>query len=291
MPTVNESLRVNSRTLAQAGIQSARLDAEVLLSYCLGVERSWLHAHGDEELENARVRKFESLVKRRLEREPVAYIVGKKEFYGREFIVTPDVLVPRPETEDLVELVLELKLDSDKVRKLVSSNESEESTKILDIGCGSGCIGITLKFERPELDVTLVDISPSALKVAEKNAKNLKANVNIIQSNLLSSFKIPNPKSKIFYDLIAANLPYVDKYWRTSPETNHEPAEALYAENGGLELIYKLIKQSPSALKSNGYLLLEADPAQHADIISYASRYGFQHQIISGYALALKLVD
>jgi release factor glutamine methyltransferase len=267
MPKLHDALLVSIASLAKQRIPSSRLDAELLLAHVLGTSRSWLHAHGEEKLGREEVRKFESLIQRRLKREPVAYITGTKEFYCREFIVNPDVLIPRPETEDLVELALQ---------------KGKVTIKVIDIGCGSGCIGITLKLERPEWTVSLSDVSKKALVVAKQNANNLMATVELVQSNLLTSV----PKGST-YDLIIANLPYVDTAWETSPETAHEPALALYADQNGLALIFQLIKQSSVALRRFGYLLLEADPEQHHAIIEYASKYDFVHKEIRGYALSL----
>jgi release factor glutamine methyltransferase len=154
--------------------------------------------------------------------------------------------------------------------------------RLLDVGCGSGCIGITLKLEMPSSDITLCDISPAALKIAQENAENLEADVMLTRSDLLESVRGR-------YDIIVANLPYVDKAWERSPETDHEPSLALFAENGGLELIYKLIDQAPEHLTNDGYLFLEADPEQHADIQRYAKPRGFISQDIRGYALSLRL--
>lgn len=256
-------------------IPTARLDAELLLAHVLGVERTWLVANGEEDLEVRQAKEFERLVARRLEREPIAYLVGHKEFYGREFTVTPDVLIPRPETEDLVELALECLQNT--------------TLRCIDVGTGSGCVGITLKLERPAIDVTLSDISLTALDVSRQNAEKLGATVEFVQSDLLAAFtKIQHPKSKIFFDLIVANLPYVDESWEVSPETAFEPHQALFAENGGLRLINHLIGQAGVILKPGGFLLLEADPEQHASIINFAHNLGFSHVKTQDYALALK---
>lgn len=284
--TISEKLRETEQLFSKAGISSPRLDAEVLLAYTLGVTRSYLHAHATEPLHlqqgfsllqgKSLLQKFEKLVERRLRREPIAYIVGKKEFYGREFIVTPDVLIPRPETEELVELVLR-------------TQNLELRTRVLDVGCGSGCIGITLKLERPELGVTLCDISPAALSVAKRNAEKLNASVEFDKSDLLSRFlppKIQNLKSKISFDIIIANLPYVDTTWETSPETSYEPREALYADSNGYALIFGLIDQSASILRPGGLLALEADPEQHERIIERALTKNFTLSDTRGYAMS-----
>ncbi len=283
--TYKNLLDKTTQYLRDADIHSARLDAEILLAHVLDVERTWLVAHSDERLESEQVKAFERLVKRRLAREPVAYLVGHKEFYGHDFIVTPDVLIPRPETEDLVDLTLESlhALQKNGLKK------NGVSLRIIDVGTGSGCVGITLKLEQPELSVTLSDISPAALDITRQNAEKHNAKVEFVHSDLLSSYaKIQNPKSKIYFDLIAANLPYVDYAWRRSPETDHEPTLALFAADGGLGLINKLIEQSTKALTPNGYFLLEADPEQHASIITYAKKLGFSHAKTQDYALSLR---
>ncbi|HEX8390666.1 MAG TPA: peptide chain release factor N(5)-glutamine methyltransferase [Candidatus Saccharimonadales bacterium] len=250
-----------------AKIETARLDAEVLLGYMLGVDRAWLAAHGDESLFGTAL-KFkgsprrgsllehgEQLVLKRLRRTPVAYLTGQKEFYGRDFIVTPDVLIPRPETEMLVELAKQHRL----------------SGQLLDVGTGSGCLGLTLALET-DAQVTLSDVSDAALEVARTNAKRLGVKkLNLVQSDLLGVFAIQSILKR--FDVIVANLPYVDKTWDRSPETAHEPAQALFSGDGGLELIKQLIDQSPDALKPGGYLLLEADPMQHEDIATYARQF------------------
>lgn len=270
--------------LAKGGVTSARLDAEILLCFVLNVKRSWLHAHNKDVITPKQVRQFRTLVRRRLNREPVAYIIGTKEFYGREFSVTPDVLIPRPETEELVGLAL-VELEGRKMKEGGEANQVAESYRVLDVGCGSGCIGITLKLEQPELDVTLCDISEKALKTARENTKRLGADVTFVESDLLSSF-ILHPSS---FSVIIANLPYVDRSWETSPETVFEPETALYANREGLELIDKLIRQAPKLLARGGYLLLEADPEQHARITETAHQHGFQRREVKGYALSFEL--
>lgn len=270
---ISEKLQEIKQLFSEAGIRSPRLDAEVLLAHTLGVTRPYLHAHAGDALPVKTLRQIDTFIQRRLQREPVAYIVGKKDFYGREFIVTPDVLIPRPETESLVELA------SSRVETEGGVKQARHR-ELLDVGCGSGCIGITLKLERPELDVTLCDISEKALSVAKKNAENLDAEVHCIKSDLLSDLR---PQ---IFDLIIANLPYVNKAWETLPEIDHEPQLALYAEDDGLELIKKLIAQSTDVLNEHGLLLLEADPEQHERIIAYAKTFGFTHVKTEGYALA-----
>ncbi len=271
--SVTELLKKTEQLFSEAKIPSPRLDAEILLAYLLEVKREWLVAHNDEQLSTDIKNVFELLVKRRLNREPIAYIVGRKEFYGREFIVTPDVLIPRPETETLID---------------VAKKHIQPNNHALDVGTGSGCVGVTLKLEYPNITMTLGDISKTALSIARKNAHVLGAKpIRFVVSDLLSHWLgHEHPKQ---FNMIIANLPYVDTTWETSPETAHEPTMALYAESGGLALIYKLIEQSTELLAPNGILLLEADPEQHSSITAYAVEHGFILQDKQDYALALQL--
>lgn len=249
--TVNNWLRDAADTLADAMIPSARLDAELILAHTLNKPRTWLHAHGDEEIDEREFDLLESRVAQRLERIPIAYIIGTKEFYGRNFTVNPDVLIPRPESEDLITLLLGW------------LSENTTAKRLVDVGCGSGCLGITAKLENPQLDVTLCDIDEHALTIAEENAAALHADVNTLRSNLLIDYPFRA-------DVILANLPYVGRSWDVSLETAHEPDLALYADDDGLEFIYELIEQSSNKLTSRGALILESDLRQHQSIETYA---------------------
>lgn len=241
-------MNVSSWLKRAATSQISHLDAELILAHALNKERVFLHAHPDYELTESEQEKAEDYLKRRQNHEPVAYILGFKEFYGREFVVTPDTLIPRPETEAIIDLVKELSL---------------EKPKILDVGTGSGCIAITLKLELPESDVTAVDISEKALIVAEKNADNLHANLEFKKSDLLK-----NVDEK--FDIIVANLPYVDKNWDwLSPELDFEPETALYSEDFGLKDIKNLILESNTKLAEQGKLILESDISQHEAIENF----------------------
>ncbi len=260
-----------TKRLKDIGIESNRLDAELILAETLRKSRTYLHAHLDEEIDPRRVDIAEARLELRLERVPLAYILGRKEFYGRDFLVNPNVLIPRPESEDLIESFLGL-----------SASDISTDKTLIDIGAGSGCLGITAKLERPNISVILSDINPQALIVAQKNAEELGASVRTQQQNLLTGQIEP-------LDYIIANLPYVDKDWETSPEIKHEPESALFAENSGLSLILKLLPQTARYLNRPGYLLLEADPSQHKEIITSAKEHGLEHQSTNGYCLAFVL--
>lgn len=263
---VRQWLRDTADQLAEVGIASALLDAEIILAHTLHKSRTWIHAHDDDEIPLRLLEIANSRADLRLHRTPIAYIIGHKEFYSRTFTVTPSVLIPRPESESII--------------TLLKKHLPPHAKRLIDIGTGSGCLGITAKLELPELHVTLSDISRYALTVAEKNAANLQASVDTRQSDLFMD--VPG-----IFDVIIANLPYVDKTWERSPETNTEPELALFAKHGGLDLINKLIEQLPSYLTKPGLVLLEADPCQHPDIIAAANKIGLEHVETDGYAIAL----
>lgn len=255
-PAISTWLQDATRQLAAAGIDSAKLDAEIILAHTLQHPRTYLHAHGDELLTPRQAEIADARLHLRVERTPVAYIIGHKEFYGHMFKVTPSTLIPRPESEDMIDLLIE----ADRQLHLPL-----RTRRLVDVGTGSGCLGISAKLALPDLDVTLVDVSRYALKVAEENAKTLEADVLCLQSNLLTDYPFTA-------HYILANLPYVDPEWERSPETNYEPELALFAEQEGLSLIFRLIEQTPERLVRGGHLLIEADPRQHPAIIRAAKR-------------------
>jgi release factor glutamine methyltransferase len=257
---INDWLADATRQLVFAEISSARLDSELILAHTLRTNRSYLHAHPEEPLTERAIEIANARLSLRLERVPVAYIIGHKEFYGRKFSVSTATLIPRPESEVLIELLEE-------VVPRNSSLLNENPLRLIDVGTGSGALGITAKLLHPELNVTLSDNSRHALKVAEKNASDLHADVTILQSDLLADFPFTA-------NIIIANLPYVDPKWERSPETDHEPAEALFANNGGKALIFELLVQTKDKLINGGSLILEADPEQHPAIIAEAKKYG-----------------
>ena len=269
---ISEWLKIATKSLKTANIPSARLDAELILANTLRKNRTYLHAHLDKEIDPRRFDIANARLDLRLDRVPIAYILGYKEFYGRRFTVSPSVLIPRPESEDLISLFLEL-------------TASEIAEKVLiDVGTGSGCLGITAKLERNNLSVILSDISKPALNIAEKNANALNVDVHIQQQSLLNGQLKP-------VDYIFANLPYVDKNWDVSPELQYEPEIALFAEDEGLKLILQLISQAPRCLTPEGLLFIEADPQQHNRIIDEATKKGFIKERILNYILVLRFVD
>ena len=272
--TVKDWLDDATRQLVFAEIPSARLDAELLLAHTVRQPRTWLHSHDDTPLDSRQIEIANARLDLRLDRVPVAYIVGHKEFYGRRFKVTTATLIPRPESEALIELLGEA---LPKNERLIA----ERPLRLVDVGTGSGNLGITAKLEHPELEVALVDISRHALNVAEENAKVCHADVEIIRSDLLDAYPF-------IADIIVANLPYVDPEWKRSKETEHEPSSALFAPNHGLALIFELLVQTKEKLSLGGKLILEADPEQHPAIIKEAAQYGLIHSETKDYGLLLE---
>ena len=269
--TISFWLKNAAKSLKDAGISSARLDAELILANTLRKNRTYLHAHLDEEIDPRRVDIANARLDLRLDRVPMAYILGYKEFYGRKFTVSPAVLVPRPESEDMISLFLD-----------ATAGEIERKV-LIDVGTGSGCLGITAALERTNISVILSDISKGAFRIAEKNADEHHARVKIQQQSLLNGQLEP-------VDYIFANLPYVDKDWEVSPELQYEPKIALFTEDGGLKLILELIQQAPRCLTPNGQLFIEADPTQHERIIHAAAKQNFKLVTIQRYIIVLRFI-
>jgi len=220
--------------------REARIEVRALAVHAWRVDTAWLIAHDNDPLTDTMIRAFQPLLLRRLEGEPVAYILGEKEFYGRMFKVTPDVLIPRPETELLVEAAL---------KRLATNHPS----RILDIGTGSGCIALTLALERPEWSMTAVDLSAQALSIARQNAHSLNAKVRLLQSDLFDSLGGDR------FDLIISNPPYIpatDPHLRQG-DIRFEPKAALTAGPEGLDTLRPLIQSAPDHLLSGGWLMLE----------------------------------
>lgn len=274
--TVGAFLNESVHRLKIASVPSYRLDAEVLISETLGVDKSWLLAHEDEELTSEQTSALERIVNRRSNHEPVAYILGSKEFYGRDFYVNKDVLVPRPESETMIELLLNQIGDW--------RLEIEDGLQIVDIGTGSGNLIITAKLEMPKVEsrkskVSYIglDISKTALEIAKRNAKNLKANVDFKHFDLLKD-NLSLILSSKFSICILANLPYVPTSYPINEPAKQEPKIALFSGDDGLYYYRQLFKQMLT-LTANGLLLTvftEALPFQHAELVSIAKSSGFK---------------
>jgi len=220
----------------------ARLEAQVLLSHALHQPRAWLIAHDRDILGAAQVDVFTTLLERRLAGEPIAYITGEREFYGLSFKVTPAVLIPRPETELLVELAL-------------AQLPEGQALRVLDLGTGSGAIAIAIAKHRPQATVNAVDISPAALEVARENARQLNLpNVHFIPSTWFSALP---PQEK--FDVIVSNPPYIAERdpHLAQGDLRFEPVAALASGKDGLDDIRAIVAGAPSHLAPGGWLLFE----------------------------------
>lgn len=242
---LGEALRAARGRLVQAlGLDSsvAALEAQILLAHVLDRPRAHLLAHPDAALNAAQLAQFEALLKQRAAGVPIAYLTGRREFYGLEFLVTPDVLIPRPETELLVELAL-------------AHIPQNAPLRILDLGAGSGAIGITLAKLRPQLQVTAVDASPQALSVARQNAiRHGTSNIRFIESNWFSGLD-----NSVRFELIVANPPYVaenDPHLQQG-DVRFEPRMALASGADGLDAIRHIARASQEFLALSGRLLFE----------------------------------
>jgi release factor glutamine methyltransferase len=256
--TLREALTVAAARLASDEHlrPTATRDAELLLLHTLQIPRVTLIAHPDRELSASQRTAYENSIARRLHHEPIQYITGQQEFYGLNLHVTPAVLIPRPETEHMVEAVL----------KLLPANKP---LKIADIGTGSGAIAIAFAAHLPQAEITALDISTDALAVAATNARehNLAGRIRFLQSDLLSALD----REAETFDAIVSNPPYVAEADRATlhPQVrDHEPATALFAGETGLDIYRRLIPQAHNALKPNGLLALEIGHDQQDAIAS-----------------------
>jgi release factor glutamine methyltransferase len=237
--TIRDALRQTIERFEQHGVSSPRLNAEVLFSHVLSVEKTFLYTHDDRELDDTEIQRLEDAEYERISGVPIQYIVGRQEFFGRYFSVNPSVLIPRPETELLVEKVIDLR--------------PAEGARIIDVGTGSGCIGITISVELPRTRVTLTDVSFEALQTACINAVRLGATVDIACMDLLEAVSGS-------FDLIVCNPPYVSRAETSRLQREvreHEPHVALFAADDGLAAYRQLIPSAQRLLRSGGHLLME----------------------------------
>jgi release factor glutamine methyltransferase len=249
-----------SERLAAAGVATARLDAEVLLAHALGLGRAALYARLREAVEPDAAARFEALVARRRRREPVAYLTGEQEFWSLPFAVTPDVLIPRPETELIVSAALE-----------GAAPSARRPPAILDLGTGSGCLAVALARELPAACVTAVDVSPAALAVARRNAERHGVAERI--AFLAGDLYAPLPAGAAF-DLVVSNPPYLAPGDAASPEVAFEPRAALFAGADGLDLVRRLVAGASAHLRPGARLLVEIGCGQAGAVLALAAAAG-----------------
>lgn len=248
-------MEVTSNYLREKGVDNPRLSAEVLLAFHLRIDRVGLYLNLDQPLHEREVTAYRELIKRRLNREPIQYMTGIQEFWSLDFAVGPQVLIPRPETELLVEQVLSLR-DEERLTK-------SENLRILDLGTGCGVLAVTLARELEGASVWASDVSAEALAIAKINAK--KHGVEEKIEFLLSDMWKGLIDSSLVFDVIVSNPPYIasDHISLLAPEVrDHEPRSALDGGEQGMRFIKEIIKEAPKYLNAGGWILLEMDPEQ-----------------------------
>ena len=252
MIEIRQALQEATQALSNEGVDSPRLDAELLLADTVAANRAWLLAHPDRRLTPKELTRFRDLVARRAAREPLAYILGHREFFGLDLLVDARVLVPRPETELLVERAL----------AWLRQRHRPKAARIADVGAGSGAIAVALAVHLPTAVVYALDASPGPLAVTGENARRhgVEARVHCLQGDLLA----PLP---VVVDLVAANLPYVATHeWSgLAPEIReHEPRAALDGGTDGLEIIGRLLRTAGAHLAKEGAIVVEIGAGQGA---------------------------
>jgi len=268
---VRTALREAFAQLRAAGVPSHTLAAELLLMHALGRDRAWLYAHPEEVIRDSELHLFTSLLARRAAGEPTQHLTGRQEFWSLEFEVTPDVLIPRPETEHVIEVALE-RLALRELRAGRKQTLSGEGLQIAEIGAGSGCIAVALAKELPGARIYASDISSAALAVARRNATrhSVSDQIHFLESNLLDALsgveagathesQVTSHHS-LFLDLIVSNPPYIGRREAATlmrEVRDHEPEIALYGGDEGYEFYADLIAQAGAKLKPSGILVLE----------------------------------
>jgi release factor glutamine methyltransferase len=261
--TLNDWVRHGEAQLAEGPHPDrARRDAETLLLHHIGKNRAWLLAHGEEEFAGCRAVSYAGLLKRRVRGEPIQYITGETEFYGLPFRVTRDVLIPRPETEHLVE-------------KVIAFCGGLERPRIVDVGTGSGAIAVALAHALPQAQVTATDLSAGALAIARENAERNGVGERMVfaQGDLLE------PVQGGLFDVVASNPPYVPEEERASLDVevrDYEPEQALFAGLGGVDVYRRLIPQAADALKPGGCIVMEIGFGQQRAIETLLAAGGYE---------------
>ncbi len=258
---VVEFLAENTVALRQAGIESARLDCLILLEDVTGLSRAKLLAHPEQPLTGTQYRRLAAHIHARLRHTPLAYIRSKAYFYGREFMVSEHVLVPRPETETMIDMLKQLPL---------------RQPAVADIGTGSGCIGITAALELPGAQLYLYDIDPRALLVARQNVRQKHVKVAVAHADLLAGVSG-------HFDVILGNLPYVPRNFPINRAAAHEPPIALFAGKDGLDAYRAFWQQCGHRTDTPRYILTESLPVQHAKLAALAQPAGYIQQAVQGF--------
>jgi release factor glutamine methyltransferase len=259
---LNSWLESATQELEASNVPTARLDCLVLLEDELKLDKSNILAHPELVLKEDVLAKLNKQVSRRASHEPLAYIRRKSEFYGRDFIVTPDTLEPRPETETMIDVL----------KKFTGNMHQVRPCAIIDIGTGSGCLAITARLELPKVEVVGVDISVKCIGVAAQNAQKHSADVSFYQGDLLAA--LPNSIFKM-PTTILANLPYVPNEHTINKAAMHEPKLAIFGGPDGLDLYRRMFKQIENMSNRPRYIFTESLPFQHTNLTQIAYKAGY----------------
>lgn len=251
-----------TRQLKQAGIGTARLDVLILLEDVLSKDRAWLLAHPDTKILSKDFNKLQSLIARRAKHEPLAYVRGKVEFYGHEFVVNRHVLVPRPESETMIDIL----------KAVVTKNyTTDKKVFMADIGSGSGALGITAALEVPNSRVELIEIDSEAIKVAKANVDLFTSGMIMHASDLLAGVDQA-------YDILLCNLPYVPDDFSINLAASHEPGLAIFGGPDGLNIYRRLFDHLQKRYQKPLYILCESLPPQHAELAKIAAESSYSLQ-------------
>jgi release factor glutamine methyltransferase len=260
-------LRSAIAQLEAAGVGEPRLHAELLVIHLLGCDRAYLFAHPEREMSASELSHYDALVARRASGEPLQYLTGHQAFWRADFVVSPAVLIPRPETEHLIEAVLDL----------VHQFAPGPKLKLIDVGTGSGAIAVSLARELPQAEVHAVDLSPAALEVARSNAERLGARVQFGESDVLAA--IARDAS---FDFVVSNPPYVGLNEADKVQAvvkHYEPHMAVFAGADGLAFIRRLIPQAREALRGGGWLLMEIGYTQSQAVMALLGEWHNVHSV------------
>lgn len=271
--TVDQVLKDGSERLNEAGIGTARLDALVLLEDVTGIDRSRLIAEPGLELTVTQTRKLQNLLSHRAQHEPLAYVLGRTEFYGRIFVITPAVLEPRPESETMIDVLIKL-VQKPALRAVVGS-----TLYLADVGTGSGALGITAKLELSAAQVELLEIDRQAVKVAQTNVDKFTLVINVVESDLLA-------KSGQINHILLCNLPYVPDDYKINLAASHEPKLAIFGGPDGLDVYRRLFKQVQALQTKPLYILTEALPPQHKTLRAIAKTAGYSLELTDDFIQA-----
>jgi release factor glutamine methyltransferase len=255
---IRSALKWGMAQLREAGVASHTLATEVLLMHALGRERAWMYSHHEEPVDDAALEKYFTLIARRAAGEPTQYLTGHQEFWGLDFVVTPAVLIPRPETEHVMEVAL-ARLGERGLKIYMDSGRPRETLHVADIATGSGCLAVALAYELPHAEVLATDISAAALDIARQNAErnDVAGRIRFVQADL---FPAAGGMLEPVLDLIVSNPPYIadsDGATLQREVRDHEPHAALFAGPTGTEIYERLIAQAAARLGDGGIVVLE----------------------------------